>query len=47
MSPMLAAVVVFTVMWAVILFSGFRLYRWLFRVDRADRQGEAPFDRGL
>lgn len=47
MSPMLAATVVFAVMWAVILFSGFRLYRWLYRFDRADRQGEAPFDPGL
>ncbi len=47
MSPMLGAVILFAAMWVVILYSGYRLYRWLFRLDRADRQGEAPFDTGL
>lgn len=47
MSPMLGAILVFALMWAVILYGGFRLYRWLFKLDRANRKGEAPFDLGL
>ena len=47
MSPMLGAILLFAVMWVVILYSGYRLYRWLFRLDRAVRQDEAPFDTGL
>jgi hypothetical protein len=46
-SPMLGATIVFAVMWVVILYSGFRLYRWLYRLDRANRDGQAPFDTGL
>ncbi len=47
MTPMLGAVVLFAVMWMVILYAGYRLYRWLFRLDGANRQGNAPFDIGL
>jgi len=47
MSPMFGAILLFAVMWAVILYSGYRLYRWLYRLDRANRKGEAPFDLGL
>lgn len=47
MSPMLAAVIVFAVMWVGILYGGYRLYSWLFRLDRARRDGQAPFDTGL
>jgi len=47
MSPMLGATVLFAVMWIVILYSGYRLYRWLYRLDRANRDGQAPFDTGL
>jgi hypothetical protein len=47
MSPMFAAVIVFAVMWIGILYSGYRLYSWLFRLDRARRSGEAGFDGGL
>jgi len=47
MSPMIAAVLLFAVMWAVILYSGYRLYTWLFRLDREAREGELPHDHGL
>lgn len=47
MSPMLGATILFAALWVVILFSGYRLYRWLYRFDRADRQGQSPFDSGL
>lgn len=47
MSPMLKATIVFAVMWVVIVFSGVRLYRWLYRLDRANRHGQSPFDSGL
>jgi hypothetical protein len=47
MSPMLGATVLFAALWVVIVFSGYRLYRWLYRLDRATRQGQAPFDSGL
>jgi hypothetical protein len=47
MSPMLGATILFAALWVVIVFSGVRLYRWLYRLDRADRHGHAPFDRGL
>jgi hypothetical protein len=47
MSPMLGATILFAAMWVVILFSGYRLYRWLYRFDRASRHGHAPFDSGL
>ena len=47
MSPMTQAILVFTIMWVGILYSGFRLYTWLFRVDKQKREGEAPFDIGL
>jgi hypothetical protein len=47
MSPMLGAVILFAVMWVVIVYAGYRLYRWLFRLDRSVRDGKAPFDLGL
>ena len=47
MSPMLGATIVFAVLWVVIVFSAVRLYRWLYRLDRANRHGQAPFDSGL
>jgi hypothetical protein len=47
MSPMLGAVILFAVMWVVIAYAGYRLYRWLFRLDRSARDGQAPFDLGL
>ena len=47
MSPMTAAVLVFAVMWAVILYSGFRLYTWLYRLDRENREGKTPHKHGL
>ena len=47
MSPMTAAIVIFALMWIGIIACAWRLYTWLFRVDRLDRDGKAPFDRGL
>lgn len=47
MSPMLGASILFAALWVVILFSVFRLYRWLIQLDRANRQGQPPFDSGL
>ena len=47
MSPMTAAIFVFTIMWVGILYAGYRLYTWLFRLDRQKREGEPPFDTGL
>lgn len=41
------AIIVFAAMWALILFTGYRLYRWLYRHDRESREGRAPFDHGL
>ncbi|NVB39258.1 hypothetical protein G6O69_15550 [Pseudenhygromyxa sp. WMMC2535] len=47
MAPTTAAAIVFALMWTLILYSGFRLYRWLFRLDRQAREGEAPIRTGL
>ena len=47
MSPTTWAVIVFGAMWALFLFGGFHLYRWLIRHDRQAEEGEAPFDLGL
>lgn len=44
---MIKATVVFALMWVVILYAGYRLYRWLYRFDRANRDGQSPFDTGL
>lgn len=42
-----AMIVVFAVMWAVILYSSYRLFTWLYRLDRENREGKAPYDHGL
>ncbi len=47
MSPMVAAIVVFVLMWAGILFSAYHLFTWLFRLDREVREGTAPIEPGL
>ena len=47
MNPMIAAIVVFAVMWAVILFAGYNLYTWLYRLDRENREGVTPHEHGL
>ncbi|PRP93063.1 hypothetical protein ENSA5_45550 [Enhygromyxa salina] len=47
MSATTGAIVLFAVMWAVILYSGYRLYTWLYRLDRVNREGQAPYDHGL
>ena len=47
MPPMIAAILVFAVLWMVILYSGFRLYTWLFRLDREARDGKLPHQHGL
>lgn len=47
MSPTTAAAIVFAMMWTGILYSGYRLYRWLYRLDRETREGTAPIDTGL
>ena len=40
-------IVLFAVMWAVILYSSYRLFTWLYRLDRQNREGDAPYDHGL
>ncbi|KIG12355.1 hypothetical protein DB30_01546 [Enhygromyxa salina] len=40
-------IIVFAVMWAVILYGAFRLFTWLYRLDRENREGKAPYDHGL
>lgn len=47
MSPMTGAIIVFALMWTVILYAGYRLYRWLFRLDREVREDRAPIKPGL
>ena len=48
MSPMVGAAILFAFLWIGILTCTFLLYRWLFRIDRDQRDGrEVPFDRGL
>ena len=42
-----SAAIVFAAMWAVFIYSGYRLYRWLYRHDRESREGKAPFEHGL
>jgi hypothetical protein len=42
-----SAIIVFAAMWAVILYTGYRLYRWLYRHDREIRDGKGPFEHGL
>lgn len=42
-----SAVILFAAMWALILYSGYRLYTWLYRVDRDNREGKAPYDHGI
>jgi hypothetical protein len=42
-----SAIIVFAAMWAMILYSGYRLYRWLYRHDREIREGRGPFEHGL
>lgn len=44
---MTAAVLLFAAMWVVILYSGYRLFTWLYRHDREVRAGEASHDHGL
>ena len=41
------AILVFAAMWAVILYSAYRLFTWLYRHDREVREGTARHDHGL
>ena len=41
------AIILFAAMWSLILYSAFRLFTWLFRHDRDNREGRAPYDHGL
>ncbi|WP_181234589.1 hypothetical protein [Enhygromyxa salina] len=40
-------IIVFALMWAGIIYMAYRLYPWLYRLDRKNREGEAPYDHGL
>ncbi|EDM77220.1 hypothetical protein PPSIR1_26763 [Plesiocystis pacifica SIR-1] len=44
---MIAAMILFAVMWVGILFAAYRLFRWLIALDRQVRDGEAPIEPGL
>ena len=47
MSATTGAIILFAAMWAVILFSSYRLFTWLYRHDREVRENRAPYDHGL
>ncbi|MFV8749968.1 hypothetical protein ACNOYE_05430 [Nannocystaceae bacterium ST9] len=48
MSPTVGAAILFGFLWIGILTCTFLLYRWLFRIDRDQRDDRhVPFDRGL
>jgi len=42
-----SAIILFAAMWALILYSAYRLFRWLPRHDREGREGRSTHDHGL
>lgn len=42
-----SAIILFAAMWALILYSAYRLFRWLLRHDREVREGRSTHDHGL